>query len=125
MRSFARRRTADHRVRPAPSRTAPPQGAFGDFEGAVVVSSDDFWSPAFPKAPPPGPSWSRPTDTVSNPHQIKVAVPIAENLHPVTNPALDAEGNIYVTFSGSRGQKVPVSIFKIDTNYNVKPSSPR
>ena len=31
------------------------------------------------------------------------------------------EGNIYVTFSGSRGQKVPVSIFKIDTNYSVKP----
>ena len=39
----------------------------------------------------------------------------------MTNPALDAEGNIYVTFSGSRGQKVPVAIFKIDTNYTVKP----
>jgi sugar lactone lactonase YvrE len=39
----------------------------------------------------------------------------------VTNPAIDREGNLYVTFSGSRGQKVPVSIFKIDTNYNVKP----
>ena len=25
------------------------------------------------------------------------------------------------TFSGSRGQKVPVSIYKIDTDYNVKP----
>jgi sugar lactone lactonase YvrE len=50
-----------------------------------------------------------------------VAVPIAENLHPVTSPALDADGNIYVTFSGSRGQKVPVSIFKIDTSYTVKP----
>ncbi len=47
--------------------------------------------------------------------------PIAENLHPVTNPALDPEGNIYVTFSGARGQKVPVAIYKIDTNYNVKP----
>jgi hypothetical protein len=58
---------------------------------------------------------------VSNPQTVKVAVPIAENLHPVTNPAIDAEGNIYVTFSGSRGQKVPVSIFKIDTDYNVKP----
>jgi len=48
-------------------------------------------------------------------------VPIAESLHPVTNPALDAEHNIYATFSGSRGQKVPVAIFKIDTNYGVKP----
>jgi sugar lactone lactonase YvrE len=57
----------------------------------------------------------------SNPHNFKVAVPIAENLHPVTNPALDPDGNIYVTFSGSRGQKVPVAIFKIDTNYAVKP----
>jgi sugar lactone lactonase YvrE len=52
---------------------------------------------------------------------VKVAVPVADNLHPVTNPALDREGNLYVTFSGSRGQKVPVSIFKIDTNYDVKP----
>jgi sugar lactone lactonase YvrE len=39
----------------------------------------------------------------------------------VTNPAVDAEGNIYVTFSGSRGQKVPVAIYKIDTSYSVKP----
>jgi len=58
---------------------------------------------------------------VSNAHSIKVAVPVADNLHPVTNPALDREGNLYVTFSGSRGQKVPVAIFKIDTNYNVTP----
>jgi hypothetical protein len=57
----------------------------------------------------------------SNAQQIRIATTIAENLHPVTNPAVDVEGNIYVTFSGSRGQKVPVSIFKIDTNYNVKP----
>jgi hypothetical protein len=58
---------------------------------------------------------------VSNAHTVKVAVPIAENLHPVTNPALDNQGNIYATFSGSRGQQVPVAIFKIDTNYTVKP----
>jgi sugar lactone lactonase YvrE len=58
---------------------------------------------------------------VSNAHSVQVAVPIAENLHPVTNPALDAQGNIYATFSGSRGQKVPVAVFKIDTNYVAKP----
>ena len=32
-------------------------------------------------------------------------VQIADNLHPVSNPAVDAEGNIYVTYSGPRGQK--------------------
>src|ERR1035438_10519600 len=47
--------------------------------------------------------------------------PLDQRIHPVTNPALDRGGNIYVTFSGPRGQKVPVSIFKIDTNYTVKP----
>jgi sugar lactone lactonase YvrE len=58
---------------------------------------------------------------VSNAETVKVAVPIADNLHPVTNPAIDSGGNIYVTFSGSRGQQVPVSLFKIDTNYVMKP----
>jgi len=58
---------------------------------------------------------------VSNAQSVKVAVQIAENLNPVTSPAIDTEGNIYATFSGARGQKVPVSIFKIDTDYSVKP----
>src|SRR5450755_3688807 len=50
-----------------------------------------------------------------------LGVQIADSLHPVANPAVDAEGNIYSTFSGSRGQKSPVSIYKIDHNYNSKP----
>ena len=36
---------------------------------------------------------------------VALGTPIAENLHPVANPAVDASGNIYTTFSGSRGQK--------------------
>jgi sugar lactone lactonase YvrE len=51
---------------------------------------------------------------------VEVGVPIAENMHPVANPAIDRDGNIYVTFSGSRGQKVPVCVYKIDPEYNVK-----
>jgi len=50
-----------------------------------------------------------------------IGVPIADNLHPVGNPAIDALGNIYTTFSGSRGQKVPVAVFKIDLNFSMKP----
>ena len=37
------------------------------------------------------------------------------------NPAVDLYGNVYVTFSGSRGQKTPVSVYKIDLNYTPKP----
>jgi sugar lactone lactonase YvrE len=55
-----------------------------------------------------------------SPHPLEVAVLIAENLHPVCNPAFDPEGNIVVTLSGSRGQKTPVSLFKLDANYSLK-----
>jgi len=57
----------------------------------------------------------------SEPRETHIGIQIADSLHPVANPAVDAEGNIYSTFSGSRGQKSPVSIYKIDTNYNSKP----
>ncbi len=43
------------------------------------------------------------------------------SLHPVANPAVDSFGNIYTTFSGSRGQKVPVAVYKIDLNFTMKP----
>ncbi len=58
---------------------------------------------------------------LSNPLELRVAVPMAENLHPVANPAVDADGNVYATFSGGRGQSVPVSIFSIATDFQVRP----
>jgi sugar lactone lactonase YvrE len=98
-----------------------PRVQFGDVEGSVVVSSDAFVVARVPEGATSGPVMVAADGHVSNQQTVKIAVPIAENLHPVTSPALDPEGNIYVTFSGPRGQKVPVAIFKIDTNYTVKP----
>jgi hypothetical protein len=98
-----------------------PRVQFGDVEGGVVISSDSFLVARVPEGATSGPVVVAADGRVSNAETIQVAVPIAESLHPVTNPALDAQGNIYVTFSGSRGQKVPVAVFKIDTNYTVKP----
>jgi sugar lactone lactonase YvrE len=107
-----------------PPELRRPSVHFGEIEGSVLIGSDDFVVARVPDGAISGPitvSTDGSTGHVSNPHSINVAVAVADNLHPVTNPALDREGNIYVTFSGSRGQKVPVAIFKIDTNYNVKP----
>jgi sugar lactone lactonase YvrE len=51
-----------------------------------------------------------------------LGVKIAENLHPVANPAIDRDdGSIYVTLSGTRGQKVPVSIYKIGPDDTIAP----
>jgi len=58
---------------------------------------------------------------LSAPTAVIVGTTIAENLHPVSNPALDAQGNIFATFSGTRGQKVTTSVFKIDLNRVMHP----
>lgn len=44
---------------------------------------------------------------------IDVAAPLATGLHMVDSPAFDAAGNLYVTFSGSRGQQAPISLFVV------------
>jgi len=41
---------------------------------------------------------------------------LADALHPVANPAFDpADGSLYVTRSGSRGEHVPVSLYRINS----------
>jgi sugar lactone lactonase YvrE len=57
----------------------------------------------------------------SNSINLRVAVPMAENLHPVANPAVDASGQVFTTLSGSRGQETPVSIFRIQRDFQMVP----
>jgi sugar lactone lactonase YvrE len=57
----------------------------------------------------------------SNTIQLKIGRLLADNLHPVCNPAVDNRGNIFSTFSGPRGQKAPVSIFRIDADGEIQP----
>lgn len=49
----------------------------------------------------------------SAPGQFSLGRQLANEVHPVANPVVDQSGNIITTFSGQRGKKVPVSIFKI------------
>jgi sugar lactone lactonase YvrE len=44
---------------------------------------------------------------------VGVGTSIATGLHQVDSPAVDAEGRVYVTYSGTRGQQAPVSVFRI------------
>lgn len=104
-----------------PPRLGRPQVDFSGVAGSIVMSSEDFMIARVPYGAHSGQVVIQSNGHSSNAREIKIAQPIAENLHPVANPAIDLEGNIYVTFSGGRGQKVPVSIYKIDTNYNVRP----
>ena len=44
---------------------------------------------------------------------VSVGVVWATGLHQVDNPVFDRQGNLFVTYSGSRGQEAPVSIFRV------------
>jgi sugar lactone lactonase YvrE len=54
---------------------------------------------------------------------IDVASPFATGLHQVDNPVFDRDGNLYLTYSGTRGQHVPVSIFRVRPNGTREPFS--
>ncbi len=104
-----------------PPKSERPVVRFGDVEGSVIVGSKQFIVARVPDGAASGAVIVSADGRQSNPQQVGVAVSIAESLHPVANPAVDDEGNVFATFSGSRGQKTPIAIFKIDLYHNLKP----
>jgi len=44
---------------------------------------------------------------------VEIGAPLVAGVHHVDSPAYDRHGNLYVTFSGSRGQQAPVAIFVV------------
>ncbi len=46
---------------------------------------------------------------------------IARDVHPVANPAIDAEGAVYTTHSGERGKKTAVSVYKLNPRGDADP----
>jgi len=62
--------------------------------------------------------WSR--YKASEPAYLSVGKKLAGDLHPVANPAFDPDdGSLLVTRSGSRGEELPVTLFRIDISGDV------
>ena len=104
-----------------PNGNTQPAVKFGGQPGTILLSSSSRLVVRVPEGAVSGNLTIDTGNGITAPAEITVGLPVTDTLHPVTNPAIDAEGNIYTTFSGSRGQKVPVSVFKIDTQHVVKP----
>jgi hypothetical protein len=98
-----------------------PRATIGDIAAPVILSRSTRATVRVPEGAISGNLVLHRDSTESNPLSLRVAVPMAENLHPVANPAVDAEGNVYATVSGARGQAVPVSIFQIQRDFQVRP----
>lgn len=52
---------------------------------------------------------------------LQIGAPLATGLHLVDSPAFDRDGNLFVTFSGSRGQQSPVSIYVVRPDGSREP----
>jgi sugar lactone lactonase YvrE len=100
---------------------ARPVVRFGEAEAGIALASENRLVARVPEGANGGVVRVAAGEHESPPHPVHIGLQIADNLHPVANPAVDLEGNIYVTFSGPRGQRVPVSLYKITANYSVKP----
>jgi sugar lactone lactonase YvrE len=98
-----------------------PQVQFGSAEGSLMMAAENQLIARVPDGAAGGAVRVRMGSVESAPFPMALGVQIADNLHPVSNPAVDSEGNVYVTFSGQRGQKVPVSLYKVTANHAVKP----
>jgi sugar lactone lactonase YvrE len=94
---------------------------FGEVEAGLSLASEHRLIARVPEGATGGVVRVASAANESQPHPVSIGVQIADNLHPISNPAVDAYGNTYVTFSGNRGQRVPVSLYKITANYSVKP----
>jgi sugar lactone lactonase YvrE len=57
----------------------------------------------------------------SNAVEVRVASLVATGAHMVANPVMDASGNIFLTFSGERGQETPISVFRIEREGEMRP----
>lgn len=103
-------------------REPRPRVVIGDVEAPIVIGSDSYMVVRVPEGASAGDLVVSPSNNIhSNSWTCDIGIQVADNVHPVANPAADRQGNLYTTFSGSRGQKTPVAVYKIDLNYTPKP----
>ena len=98
-----------------------PRVTIGDVGAPVIIGSDSLVIARVPEGATAGELVIESGEQASESWACDIGILVAESLHPVSDPAVDSFGNIYTTFSGSRGQKVPVAVYKVDLNYNLKP----
>jgi sugar lactone lactonase YvrE len=104
-----------------PGGSRLPHASIGDTFAPVLLSRPDRATVLVPDGSISGDLVLHRNGEASNPLPVHVAVPMAENLHPVANPAVDANGQVFTTLSGSRGQTTPVSIFRIQRDFQMVP----
>lgn len=98
-----------------------PRVFFGETEAPLELLRSNRMQVRVPEGAMPGDVLLRYRARDTNKLPANIAAPVAEDLHMVSNPAVDVDGNLYAMVSGPRGTRVPVSIFRISRDLQVRP----
>ncbi len=90
-----------------------PDVIVGDQPARVLFASSVRIVIALPSDLESGSKPIRVEDVSGETVYVSVGGAWATGLHQVDNPVFDGDGNLFVTYSGSRGQEAPVSIFRV------------
>jgi sugar lactone lactonase YvrE len=96
---------------------------FGEVECRPLVAAPGLIIAPIPEGATSGPlgvAW--PGGASAGP-VVEIAEKLADDLHPVANPAVDADDGIFTTFSGTRGQEPPngISVYRISSAGRAEP----
>src|SRR5438093_721203 len=94
----------------------PPEVRIGEQRARIVSASPTRIDVVIPAGVEGGRATVRVASAPGETAFIDIAATYATGLHQVDNPVFDRDGNLYVTYSGTRGQQVPVSIFRVRPN---------
>ncbi|HEY1306816.1 MAG TPA: IPT/TIG domain-containing protein [Vicinamibacterales bacterium] len=90
-----------------------PEVTVGDQPALVMFASSERIVIALPSDLESGRAPIRIDGVPGEAAYVTVGGAWATGLHQVDNPVFDGDGNLFVTYSGSRGQTAPVSIFRV------------
>ena len=92
---------------------ALPRVRVGERDARLVRASPRTLVVLVPDDVPGGRLAVRVDDAPAADVSVVIGAPLATGLHQVDNPVFGRDGQLYVTYSGARGQQAPVSIYRV------------
>ena len=100
-----------------------PEITLGGVTARIVRASRTRFDFVVPGEVAGGPQPLRMAGVPSRRLRLDVGVAVATGLHQVDRPAIGPDGSLYVTHSGSRDERAPVSIYRVSEDGGMDPFS--